>query len=260
MNNLTYDEQVQATNTIIEATLLMHEYGAESILIEQTSQRLGRAFKIDSVELALVSAAIVMTTFTNNRTQSVSITRRAHDKSINMSVVCDIQRIIKDVEEKKIKVDFVLEAIQNITPQQYNKWLVVFVVGLSCACFSYLHGGDLAAFFATFSMAAMGMYIRQKLAARRFIGALTFGFTAFLVTLVAGISQQIWPLSSTPQIILVSSVLFLVPGFPFVNSFLDAIEGYMLMGWGRWLHASLLVIATSIGIMLAMHILNLKVW
>jgi uncharacterized membrane protein YjjP (DUF1212 family) len=76
MNNLTYDEQVQATNTIIEATLLMHEYGAESILIEQTSQRLGRAFKIDSVELALVSTAIIMTTFTNNRTQSVSITRR----------------------------------------------------------------------------------------------------------------------------------------------------------------------------------------
>ncbi|NOR24860.1 MAG: threonine/serine exporter [Desulforhopalus sp.] len=260
MNSITYDEQVKATHAIIEATLLMLECGAESVLIEQTSQRLGKALHIESVELALLSSAVALTTFTNNQSQSVSLIRRAHDKPINMSVVCDIQRMIRNVEQNKLSVDLVIETIKDIQPKQYNRWLVVFMVGLSCGCFSRLHGGDPSAFIATFFAAGLGMFVRQELSRRKFSAFLTFCLTPFIVTLIASISQQIWPLSSTPDIILVSAVLFLVPGFPFVNSFLDAIEGYMVMAWGRWLHASLLVVATAIGIIMAMNTLNLNTW
>ena len=67
-------------------------------------------------------------------------------------------------------------------------------------------------------------------------------------------------LSTTPNVILASSVLLLVPGVPFVNSFLDAFKGYLSMGWGRWLQAIILTIASSSGIVLAMSLLNIKGW
>ena len=67
-------------------------------------------------------------------------------------------------------------------------------------------------------------------------------------------------LSTTPNVILASSVLLLVPGVPFVNSFLDSFKGYLSMGWGRWLQAMILTIASSSGIVLAMSILNIKGW
>ena len=44
------------------------------------------------------------------------------------------------------------------------------------------------------------------------------------------------------------------------NSFLDALKGYLMMGWGRWMEGILLTIATSIGIIIAMAILNIKGW
>jgi uncharacterized membrane protein YjjP (DUF1212 family) len=135
----------------------------------------------------------------------------------------------------------------------------MIMVGLSCASFAYLTGGDTAAFFITFVASTLAMFTRQELAKRKFVMIITFAFTAFVATIVAGLSQ-IYELSSTPNVILSASVILLAPGFPFVNSVLDAVKGYLAMGWGRWMQAVLLTVATSIGIILALALLSLKGW
>lgn len=254
---IDYDEQTKITRAIIKAAVLMLEFGAESKLIEQTAQRLGKALGVGSVEISLIPSAIVLTTLYKN--QSVTTTRRAHHKPINMSIVCDVQKMTIEVEKNSLDASYIIKTIKDIKPNYYNRWLVVFMVGVSCASFSYLQGADLGAFIITFFAAAIAMYIRQELARKKFILILTFGITAFIATLIASISS-IEGLSSTPNIALASSVLLLVPGFPFVNSFSDAVKGYLSMGWGRWLQASLLTLATSMGIILAMSLLDIKGW
>ena len=122
-----------------------------------------------------------------------------------------------------------------------------------------MQGGDWSAFFITFIASATAMFVRQEFAKRRFVLIITFGVTAFVATLIASISQ-LKGISSTPNIALASSVLLLAPGFSFVNSFLDALKGYLMMGWGRWMEGILLTIATSVGIIIAMSILNIKGW
>ncbi len=259
MNKITYEEQTKITRAIIKAAVLMLEFGAESKLIEETAQRLGNALGIDSVEMSLIPSAIVLSTLSNNQTQSVTTTRRAHHKPINMSIVCDVQKMCHNIEKDKQGVDFVFTALKEIQPNYYNRWLVMIMVGLSCASFAYLTGGDIAAFFITFLASSLAMFTRQELAKRKFVMIITFAFTAFVATIVAGLSQ-IYELSSTPNVILSASVILLAPGFPFVNSVLDAVKGYLAMGWGRWMQAVLLTVATSIGIILALALLSLKGW
>lgn len=257
MKDLTYQKQSLITRTLIKAAVLMSEFGAESILIEQTAQRLGLALGIDSVEISLIPSAIVLTTLSD--TQSVTTTRRVHHKPINMSIVCEIQKIVIHMEKQKHDVDYLVKALKYIEPNYYNKNLVVLIVGLACASFAYLQGGDWSAFFITFLASSTAMAVRQVLAKKRFVLIITFGITAFVATLIASISQ-LKGFSSTPNIALASSVLLLAPGFSFVNSFLDALKGYLMMGWGRWMEGVLLTIATSIGIIMAMAILNIKGW
>lgn len=264
MNNtqeekLTYEEQTQITRAIIKAAVLMMEFGAESILIEHTAQRLGKALGIESVEISLIPSAIVLSTLSNKQTQSVTTTRRSHHKPINMSIVCDVQKICIDVEKHGHGVDFIFKAIKEIQPNYYNRWLVVFMVGLSCASFAYLYGADWQAFITTFLASSVAMFTRQELARKKFVMIITFGVTAFVATIIAGLSH-IYNLSSTPNIALSASVILLAPGFPFVNSVLDAVKGYLSMGWGRWMQAVLLTVATAIGIVLAFTVLNLKGW
>jgi uncharacterized membrane protein YjjP (DUF1212 family) len=233
----------------------MLEYGAESILIEQTAQRLGKALGMNSIEISLIPSAIVLTTLYEE--QQVTTTRSVHHKPINMSIVCDIQKMLIEVEKTQHDVDWVNETMKNIQPNYYNRWLVVLMVGFACASFAYLYGTDLIGFSITFVASAIAMFVRQELAKRRFVLIITFGVTAFVATLIASISQYF---STEPSIVLASSVILLAPGFPFVNSFLDSLKGYLSMGWGRWQQAMLLTIATSIGMILAMIILDIKGW
>ena len=254
---IDYDHQTIITRAIIKAAVLMSEFGAESILIEQTAQRLGNALGIDSVEISLIPSAIVLSTLYKN--QSVTTTRRVHHKPINMSIVCDIQKIVIDIESKKYDVQYLTNSLKDIQPNYYNRWLVVFMVGLACSSFSYLQGSDWSAFFITFLASGTAMFVRQELSKRRFVMIITFGITALVATLIASISQ-INNISATPNIALASSVLLLAPGFAFINSFLDSLKGYLSMGWGRWLEGIILTIATSIGIILALALLDMKGW
>lgn len=257
MDTLSYQDQTIITRGIIKAAVLMSELGAESILIEQTAQRLGKALGVDSVEISLIPSAIVLTTLYNN--QSVTTTRRVHHKPINMSIVCEIQKIVIDIEKYEHDIEYLDEILKNLKPNYYDRWLVVFMVGIACASFAYLQGSDINAFFITFLASSTAMFVRQELAKRKFVLIITFGVTAFVATMIASISQ-IAGVSATPNIALASSVLLLAPGFAFVNSFLDSLKGYLMMGWGRWMDGVLLTIATSIGIIIAMAILNMKGW
>jgi uncharacterized membrane protein YjjP (DUF1212 family) len=258
MNKLSYEEQTKITRAIIKSAVLMLEFGAESILIEQTTQRLGKALGVDSVEISLIPSAIVLTTLKGS--QSVTTTRRAHHKPINMSIVYDVQKMTIDSEKKSdISADFITDTLKNIKPNYYNRWLVVFMVGLSCASFAYLRGVDFNGFFITFFAAALAMMIRQELAKKKFILILTFSITAFFATVIANLSSSL-NLSSTSSVVLSASVLLLVPGFLFINSMLDATKGYLSMAWGRWMQASLLTFATTIGIIIAMSLLSIKGW
>ena len=257
MKNIDYEEQTIITRAIIKAAVLMSEFGAESILIEQTAQRLGKALGVDSVEISMIPVAIVLTTLHNN--QSVTTTRRVHHKPINMSIVCEIQKTVIDMEKKNYDVAYLTETLKQIQPNYYNRWLVVLMVGLACASFAFLQGSDWVAFFITLLASSTAMFVRQELAKRRFVMIITFGITAFTATMISSICQ-LKGISSTPNIALASSVLLLAPGFSFVNSFLDSLKGYLMMGWGRWMEGILLTIATSIGIIIAMAILNIKGW
>ncbi|MBF7069937.1 threonine/serine exporter family protein [Aliarcobacter butzleri] len=257
MEKLSYQEQTIITRGIIKSAVLMSEYGAESILIEQIAQRLGRALGVDSVEISMIPSAIVLTTLNNG--QSVTTTRRVHHKPINMSIVCQIQKIVINMEKNEHDINYLYTILKNLEPNYYNRWLVIFVVALACGSFAHLQGSDWGAFFITCIASGTAMFVRQELSKKRFVMIITFGITAFVATLIASISQ-LDGISQTPHIALASSVLLLAPGFAFVNSFLDSLKGYLMMGWGRWMEGFLLTIATSIGIILAMAVLNIKGW
>lgn len=261
MEKLSREEQTEITRGIIKAAVLLSEYGAESILIEQTAQRLGHALGIDSVEISMIPSAIVLTTLKHG--QSVTTTRRVHHKPINMTLVCEIQKIVlnmeKHIHDVNYDINYLYTILKELKVNSYNRWLAVFGVGLACGSFAHLQGSDWGGFFVTVLAASTAMLTRQELAKKRFIMIIIFGVTAFVATLVASLSL-LNGISQTANIALASSVLLLAPGFAFVNSFLDSLKGYLMMGWGRWMDGVLLTIATSVGIILAMSILSIKGW
>ncbi len=252
---MSLEKQTNITRSIIKLAISLLEYGAESILIEQSVVRLGKALKIDSVEISMIPSAIVLTTISGS--QCVTTTRRAHRKGINMSLVSYVQKIILSVENKNLDEDYIVNALEKANPVRYNRWLVVFMVGLACMSFAYLQKGDLSTLIVTFFASSIAFAIKSEIDKRNFLHSLSFAIASFVTTVIASAALYF---SKTPHIALAASVLFLFPGFPYINSLLDSLKGYLSMGWGRWLFATLMTLSMTIGIILATTLLDIKSW
>ena len=148
----------------------------------------------------------------------------------------------------------------QIQPLRYPRWLVALMVGLSCACFCKLNKGGWDGAVITFFASTAAMYIRQLLAQRHLHPQINFCLTAFAATTISGLLLQLPTFSNTPTIAMAASVLLLVPGFPLINAVADMFKGHINTGLARWAIASLLTLATCVGVVMALTIWGLRGW
>ncbi|SKA46599.1 Uncharacterized membrane protein YjjP, DUF1212 family [Enterovibrio nigricans DSM 22720] len=236
---------------------MLLQHGAESKLVSDMCCRLGEALGLDSVELSLSASSMVITTITHQH--CITTARRCPDRGINMRIITEIQRIVIMAEKGLLDSDAVKKRLGKLSPERYNRWLVAVMVALSCASFSRLSGGDAAVFMVAFVASFIGMLVRQEIAHRHFNPLLNFGITAFVTTLVSSLGAM-HQVGNQPYLAMASSVLMLVPGFPLINAVSDMVKGYINMGIARWVMASLLTLATSLGIIGAMNLTGIWGW
>lgn len=249
-------EQRAVTRLCIQCGLFLLQHGAESSLVDELSTRLGLALGMDSVESAISSNAIVLTTIKDGH--CLTSTRKNQDRGINMHVVTEVQHIVIMTEHKLLDYKDVEKRFAQIKPLRYPRWLVSLMVGLSCACFCQLNKGGWDGAFVTFCASTVAMYIRQLLAQRHLHPQINFCATAFVAITVSGLLLPTFSL--TPTVAMAASVLLLVPGFPLINSVADMFKGHINTGLARWAIASLLTLATCVGVVMSMTIWGLRGW
>lgn len=258
MEALAVENQQRAISRLVaQAGQMLLAHGAESTLVGDIMRRIGLASGADEVQVSLSANSIVVTTFIGGC--CMTTTRQSADRGINMRVITQIQRICIMMEKGVLNHSLAQERLNKISPERYNRWLVVFMIGLSCASFSHLAGGDSAIFMVTFLASALGMIVRQEIGHRHFNPMLNFAITAFVTTSISA-QAAVFDIGNDPFIAMASSVLMLVPGFPLINAVADMIKGYINMGIARFVMASLLTLATCLGIVGAMTLVGVWGW
>ncbi|WP_312747176.1 threonine/serine exporter ThrE family protein [Cedecea neteri] len=250
--------QRDVTRLCIQCALFLLQHGAESALVEELSTRLGKALGMDSVESSISANAIVLSTIKDN--QCLTTTRKNNDRGINMHVVTEVQHIVILTEHKLLDASDVLKRFEHIKPLRYPRWLVVLMVGLSCGCFCKLNNGGWDGAFVAFIASSLAMYVRQLLTHRQLHPQINFCITAFVATTASGLLIAKGPFAATSNIAMAASVLLLVPGFPLINAVADMFKGHVNTGLARWAMASLLTLATCIGVVMAMAVWGLRGW
>lgn len=255
--SLNQDAQTELTRIAVTAGQILHQHGAESRLVEQTTQRIGLALGAQSIELSVSSDAIVITSLFEGN--CITTTRRCYDRGINMQMVCDVLRICVMLEKRLLDATQVKERLARLTPFKYNRWLVVLIIGFSCSSFSHFFGGDWPVYITTFFASSAAMILRQELAHRHHNPFVNFSLAAFLATSIASLGV-LFEFGDKPQIAMAASVLLLVPGFPLINAVSDMLKGHISTGIARWVFATLLTISVSIGIVASMALTGVSGW
>lgn len=249
--------QRDITRLCIQCALLLLQHGAESTLVEQLSFRLGKALGVDNVESSISANAVVLSTVHHGH--CLTSTRKNIDRGINMHMVTEVQRIVILAEHRLLDIDDVQKRLDNIKPLRYPRWLMVLMVGLSCASFCKLAGGGWDAVMVAFFASGVAMYARQLLTSIQMNPLINFFATAFVATTAAGWLVR-WIDIPTASIAMASSVLLLVPGFPLINAVADMFKGHINTGIARWVMASLLTLSTCIGVVVAMSVWGFRSW
>ncbi|MGL1959362.1 MAG: threonine/serine exporter family protein [Colwellia sp.] len=254
---ITENLQREVSRLVIKVGQMLLQHGAESEMVASFCCRFGEALGQDSVEVSLSSSSMVITTLANNF--CITTARRCPDRGINMHVVVEIQHLLLSVERGELDIASARKRLDMIQPYRHNRWVVIMVIGLSCASFCRLAGGDWLLFGWTFIASSLGMFVRQEIAHRHFNPLLNFGVTSFVTTLIAA-QAEIYQFGNNPTLAMASAVLMLVPGFPLINAVSDMVKGFVNMGIARWMFASMLGFATCLGIIAATTVSGVWVW
>ena len=144
----------------------------------------------------------------------------------------------------------------------YSPIALGFAAALACSAFTFLLGGGIVEMFLAFVGAGVGNFIRCKLANHH--------FTLFLciVSSVAGAclvytgllraAEQIFNVSLQHQAGYICSMLFIIPGFPFITSGIDLAKLDMRSGIERLVYALVIIVVATITAWIMALALNLK--
>lgn len=232
---------------------LLLQYGAESDRVEETVHRLGTGLGCDWMDILVSPNVIIATTISGEEFRTK--TRRVVTMGINMTVLAEINELKHQVSAgrmNRFQVRRELERIGKVQPA-YNRWVVVLAVGLACAAFSRLLGGDAGVFLVTMVAASTAMFVRQELARRQINSLLVVIVTAFVAGLL-GSAATVYRLSAEPQLALAASVLLLVPGVPLINAAEDLIKGHLVTGIVRGITGGLVSMCIALGLLLALRL------
>jgi uncharacterized membrane protein YjjP (DUF1212 family) len=232
--------------------------GTVSFRVRESVERLGRAMGLHHVTLGLTFDFITLSADDASALQAqtvdrLTLVRRVFGYGINAHRLSALERLGLDAKPG-LTPSQVLASLAKIdrTPPLRANITVMFAVALAAAAFAYLNQGDPSAMVAAAIGAGVGQGLRMRLLLKKLnqfvvtaICAILASTIYCLVTLALG-----WlGLGSLRHAFgFVSSVLFLVPGFPLVAAVIDLVQDDLSVGVTRLAYGMMLLLAGGFGI------------
>ena len=237
---------------LAEYTSWLWGSGATCIRIEKNVGRMAHALGLDAdveimpghVQVALPNGTVVV--------------RKTCKCGISFDINAKLSRLSWELADGKIDLAQARRLFHRITrTQPTNRWEVLVLTSLANASFCRLFGGDAVAMLLVFIATLAGYRLKQVMLEEKRDVRLTFLCAAFFsATISAG--GHVFGWGNTPEIALGTSVLYLIPGVPYINAVSDMIGRHYLCALSRFMDACVLTCCLSAGLCAGMFFLGLK--
>ena len=243
---------------LAEYTAWLWSCGATCIRTEKNVTRMADAFAMDADVSIMPGHVQVSVCPRTGDGETILLTRRIRPCGINFSMNASLSRLSWEVADGK--ADFAtavrrMEAIVATPPTDRRE--VLMLASLANASFCRLFGGDATAMLVVFIATMAGFGIRQRMLACGRDIRLTFLVCAFVSSAVSA-GAYIFQWGATPEIAIGTSVLYLIPGVPYINAVSDLIDRHYLCAMSRFADAVVLTACLSAGLCAGMWALGMK--
>ena len=254
--NKTLKDIKEAEEMLLSVGTLLMSSGASTGRVRTTVNRIADALGYN-IELLITNRSLMLKVIDEDTDRFIASLKRTSPHGVNFRVVSGISRMSwKIVEENWTIPKINAEIDRLIALPHYPRLIILSSVALAGSSFCALFGGKgielVIAFVATF----FGLFIRQEAMKKRFNPYVSIYFASFAASLVSGLSLKLG-IGGSSDLAFATSVLFLVPGVPLINSFTDMIDGNILNGIVRGIHGLIIAFAIALGLLCAKFLFNI---
>lgn len=229
--------------------------GSTCIRLEKNVQRIAQTYGMN-VELSIMPRHIHMTVWEKDREKMFTSIVSVRHTSISFNIITRLSELSWAIADRKIDFgDIRMQFESIIKSDTQNKWLVLLLVTCANASFCRLFGGDYMAMITVGGATMAGYYLKTLLLGMGWDIRVVFLLCAF-VSSVLGATDLLFSIGGTPAISIGTSVLYLVPGIPFLNSFSDMLYRHYICAFSRFVDALILTCCLSIGLCGGMLLMN----
>ncbi|TNE69437.1 threonine/serine exporter [bacterium] len=238
---------------LLEIGGLLMSSGASSERIRITTNRIAEAFGY-SCDLLITHRALMISVNSNNSNEFFSSLKRTSPHGVNFTVVSGISKMSWKIVEENWSIELIKEEMARLKSiSAYPRWLTLVLVGLAGSAFCFLFGGAGLEMAVTFTATVAGLYVRQESHKLKFNPYLNVFFGSVTASMISGLLSKFdW--GTNPETAFATSVLFLIPGVPLINSFTDLMDGNIMNGVIRGFNGLMIALAIALGMLVSLMI------
>lgn len=240
-------------NLLLDIGSLLLASGANTERVRTTVQRVSTALG-HNAEVLISYRSLSLTITDNNSEYIFNSVKRTSYHGVNFKIVSGISRMSWRLVEERWNLGQIKAEVARLESlPHYPRWITLGMTGLAGAGFCRFAGGSPADLALVFAATVVGLWIRQEAARLKYNPYLCIYAAALVASLVAGLPARLG-LGNSHEIAFATSVLFLIPGVPLINSFSDVIDGNLQNGIIRGVNGLVISFSIALGLLTSMFL------
>jgi uncharacterized membrane protein YjjP (DUF1212 family) len=240
----------------LDVALVVMQNGGSTVMADRTFRNILKGYNQDGVSAAWRVDFVAASSVGEGR--SSTVLRPVGPIGVNLNRASEAEILGERVARGEVgpaALDSEIERIKALaTP--YNRWVMIAAAACTAAFFSQIPGGDWGALGIAFVAAGIGQFLRSLLQAGKLAVAPVTLVCGVLSAFIACFGLRLG-LSQTAPATLIASVIYMVPGLPLINGFVDVVSHkYLFVGLERIANAVFLFLVLSIAIALAISVIK----
>jgi uncharacterized membrane protein YjjP (DUF1212 family) len=232
----------------LDVALIVMRNGGSTNIAERVFKNILKGYRQDNT-----SASWRLDVVTANRIadgRSTTVLRLVGAIGANLVRVSESVVLSERVARGEVTADALVSEIRRIEAigSPYDRWVMIAAAVGVAGAFSQLCGGDGGSLAVSCLAVAIGQFFRSMMRAKGFSAVITTFICGAISACIAGAGLRLG-LSQVTWVTLVSSVIYMAPGLPLINGFVD-MESYdhLFIGLERIANAVFLFLVLAVDI------------
>ncbi len=241
---------------ILDIGTMLVASGASTSRVRNTITRIAEAYGYEA-EFSINHRTLLLSLIGEQGRARFNSIKRSAPPGVNFKMLSSISKLSWTIAERQLPLEEVALRLALIKQEKhYSRAAVIGLVGLAGAAFCRVNGGDFHDMGLVLLATIAGLFVRQEAIKLRYNMYVCIYCGAFTASLITGFALMLVP-GYFHESAFATSVLFLVPGVPFINTFSDMIEGNLHNALIRGLNCLIISFAIGMGLLSSMFIFKI---